>query len=214
MRDNELRRVRENRIQEREKLRTPGFIQSVRWLVGNQKLRTARDGCRDTDALSHSAAELFWIILDAVGCDADLLQQLSGILHGLLAAHAAMHAQYHGNLFADCENGIQSGQGILKDHGDLIAALFADLTTLDWVCKLMGLRYPDDIALLGYALEDDVLSATSRLSVISYPLEEMCNTALSLLMARIAGEPNLPEPPVMKQIPASLIIRDSTILRF
>ena len=77
----------------------------------------------------------------------------------------------------------------------------------------MGLRYPDDIALLGYALEDDVLSATSRLSVISYPLEEMCNTALSLLMARIAGEPNLPEPPVMKQIPASLIIRDSTILR-
>ena len=78
----------------------------------------------------------------------------------------------------------------------------------------MGLRYPDDIALLGYALEDDVLSATSRLSVISYPLEEMCNTALSLLMARIAGEPNLPEPPVMKQIPASLIIRDSTILRF
>ena len=88
-----------------------------------------------------------------------------------------------------------------------------NLTTLDWVCKLMGLRYPDDIALLGYALEDDVLSATSRLSVISYPLEEMCNTALSLLMARIAGEPSLPEPPVMKQIPASLIIRDSTILR-
>ena len=88
-----------------------------------------------------------------------------------------------------------------------------NLTTLDWVCKLMGLRYPDDIALLGYALEDDVLSATSRLSVISYPLEEMCNTALSLLMARIAGEPSLPEPPVMKKIPASLIIRDSTILR-
>ena len=58
MRDNELRRVRENRIQEREKLRTPGFIQSVRWLVGNQKPSPgARRQC-DGYALRHTAGKL------------------------------------------------------------------------------------------------------------------------------------------------------------
>lgn len=96
------------------------------------------------------------------------------------------------------------------------AAIFVpsmeNLNTLDWVCKLMGLRYPNDVALLGYALEDDVLSASSRLSVISYPLEQMCTTALSLLMSRIGDEPTLPEGPVAKQIPATLIIRESTIV--
>ena len=63
MRDNELRRVRENRIQEREKLRTPGFVQSVRWLVGNQKPRPgARRQC-DCYALRHTAGKLKRILV-------------------------------------------------------------------------------------------------------------------------------------------------------
>ncbi len=118
--------------------------------------------------------------------------------------------------FNDIQSVMTAVRGYLDSCKGERAAAFVpsmeNLTTLDWVCKLMGLRYPDDIALLGYALEDDVLSASSKLSVISYPLEEMCNTALSLLMARIFGEPVLPDPPVIKQIPATLIIRESTII--
>ena len=118
--------------------------------------------------------------------------------------------------FNDIQSVMTAVRGYLDSCKGERAAAFVpsmeNLTTLDWVCKLMGLRYPDDIALLGYALEDDVLSASSKLSVISYPLEEMCNTALSLLMARISGEHVLPDPPVIKQIPATLIIRESTII--
>lgn len=82
--------------------------------------------------------------------------------------------------------------------------------TVDWVCKLMGLHYPDDIALLGYTLEevDDTLSGD--LFVISQPIIDMCKVALTLISARITGG-ILPPEPVAKAIPASFFFRKTTL---
>ena len=63
MRDNELRRVRENRVQKRKKLCTPGFVQSVRRLIRDQKPRPGAGCQRDRHALRHAAGELKGILV-------------------------------------------------------------------------------------------------------------------------------------------------------
>lgn len=74
----------------------------------------------------------------------------------------------------------------------------------------MDLRYPDGLALPGYALEDDTDSASAGLSVIEQPINKMCRTALSLVTQRITD--GIPDTPEECTIPASLIIREFTII--
>lgn len=85
-----------------------------------------------------------------------------------------------------------------------------DLASVNWVYQLMGLRYPEDLALLGYVLEDDTDAASAGLSVIEQPINEMCSMALSLVTDRIAN--GIPDTPEERMVPASLIIRKSTII--
>lgn len=113
-----------------------------------------------------------------------------------------------GSVTAAVQNYLERTKG---EHAAIFVPSMENLATLDWICKLLGLRYPDDIAILGYALDDDIMPFSSKLSVISQPLAEMCNASLDLLMSRIAGN-MLPETPIVKKIPATLIIRESTIL--
>lgn len=96
-----------------------------------------------------------------------------------------------------------------NDRKAIFVSSLEHLATVDWICKLMGLNYPKDIAILGYALEDDT-SVSNELSVISLPTIGMCQTAMSLISARITGG-ILPDAPVSKAISAPLLIRKSTI---
>lgn len=103
----------------------------------------------------------------------------------------------------------------LAEYPDEKKAIFVlsveSLPTVDWVCKLMGLSYPEDIALVGYVLEDDTAASASELSVVSQPITRMCQEALSLISARISDDESSPDP-IVRTIPASIIIRKSTII--
>lgn len=63
MRDNELRRVRENGVQKRKKLRSPGFVQSIRRLIGDEQPCPRARRQRDCHALRHAAGKLEGILV-------------------------------------------------------------------------------------------------------------------------------------------------------
>ena len=99
-----------------------------------------------------------------------------------------------------------------NDRKAIFVPSVENLSNVNWVCKLMGLHYPDDVALLGYVLEDNTSASASELSVISQPIAQMCKEALSLITERISDGDSSSEP-ITKAIPASLIIRNSTIIK-
>ena len=65
-----------------------------------------------------------WVGIDPlVRCrDADLIEQFNGPFAGLLLGHIHMHQNGLGQLFGDGVQGVEAGQGILKDSADFFAA--------------------------------------------------------------------------------------------
>ena len=96
-----------------------------------------------------------------------------------------------------------------NDRKAIFAASMDTLTPLDWTCRLLGLHYPNDIALMGYAIEGDMTAASAKLTVISQPINGMCSRALKLLTDAI--ENNEKHDPVHEFVSANLIVRESTV---
>ena len=70
----------------------------------------------------------------------------------------------------------------------------------------MGIRIPDDIAVVGW---DDVMTAryvTPGLTTVRQPLHELGRAAAHRLHERIAGDPTVPEPLIL---PSELVLRAS-----
>ena len=82
------------------------------------------------------------------------------------------------------------------------------LQAVDWAFKLVGMRYPDDIALCGYILREDIQNKFTLITTISQSLDFLSQKAFQLMRARIDGE-ELPFPQKVV-IPAELQIRAST----
>ena len=62
------------------------------------------------------------IIARTLAADADGLQHFQRLFPCLLLADFLMRHDSLGNLVANCRDGVETGHGILKDHGDLFAA--------------------------------------------------------------------------------------------
>jgi DNA-binding LacI/PurR family transcriptional regulator len=62
----------------------------------------------------------------------------------------------------------------------------------------LGLRIPQDVALVGCAGIEDTAYHDPPLSTIAQPIEEMCVTALSFLIGRIK-EPSIPVQQIVLQ---------------
>ncbi len=91
MRDKNERRAKllTDSTQEFQNLRLYGYIESSRWLIGNEQFGVAGQGDGNHHALAHAATELMRIRVDALGCcrDTDLLQQGNSALASLAVAY-------------------------------------------------------------------------------------------------------------------------------
>jgi hypothetical protein len=77
---------------------------------------------RDQRTLTHTAGELVRVrAVLGVRVDAHLLQRGRRPLAGLLVARAEVQPVHGGDLLADAVVGIEAGQRLLKDHGQLAA---------------------------------------------------------------------------------------------
>lgn len=59
----------------------------------------------------------------------------------------------------------------------IFVSSMSSLSSVDLSCKLLGITYPDKLAVYGYSLEGDMSTLSFKLTVISQPIDEMCNLA-------------------------------------
>ena len=101
-----------------------GNVQGSRGLVGNQNIGIAGKGHGNHDALTHTARELMWILIDALlGLgNANKVQKLGGALERLLLGVTTVQTKTLAHLLADLIDRVQGGHRILEDHRDIVTA--------------------------------------------------------------------------------------------
>ena len=112
-----------------EHLRLHGHVEGSGGLVGDEQVGLARDGHGDHGPLPHASRELVRVHpgpLAGLG-NADEVEQLDRPLEGLLLADALVDAGHLADLLADCVHRVERGEGVLEDHGDLLAPHVATL---------------------------------------------------------------------------------------
>ena len=85
------------------------------------------DPAEGSQQLSALGIRLMGILHIALGGDAHHFQHLHGLVHGFLLAAMLMQGHHLGDLVAHGHQRVQSGHGVLEDHGDLLAADAAHL---------------------------------------------------------------------------------------
>ena len=102
-------------VQELDDLLLNGNVQCGSGLVADDELGVAGKRHSDKDALALAAGQLMRIALErALWIEADELEKLLGAA-GAAAAGKLLH------LAGDEHGGVEQGQGVLVDHGDLVA---------------------------------------------------------------------------------------------
>jgi hypothetical protein len=108
-----------------ENLRLHGNIEGGGGLVGDEQRGTVDDGHGDHDALALASGELMRVVSPAAlgRGDGDLAEGFDGALAGLGAGDGGVvSTDGLGDLVADAHDGVESGHGLLEDHGHAQAA--------------------------------------------------------------------------------------------
>jgi LacI family transcriptional regulator len=80
-------------------------------------------------------------------------------------------------------------------------------TSVIQALKTMGIRIPEDVALIGFDDLDFYTIMTPSITTISQPVAEVGRTATRLLLSKIRGKS--PAPAVRVVLPVSLVVRES-----
>src|SRR3990172_2859263 len=91
--------------------------------IGQHQSRIAGHSHSDHNPLTHAAAHLMGIIMDAPlrRRHAHQAQHFHGTVHGFFAGKTLMKANHLGDLFADFQHRIEGSHWLLKDHGNVSA---------------------------------------------------------------------------------------------
>ena len=107
----------------RKDLRLDGHVQRRGGFVSDQQKRIAHQRDGDDHALTHAAGKLVGVFLLALPGNADLLQDDLHPLTDLCGGEflGVVQVERLADLILHGEHRVQSGHGVLKDHGDLLA---------------------------------------------------------------------------------------------
>src|ERR1700689_1035771 len=111
-------------VDERENFGLNRDVQRSGWLVGDEEPRLARHRHGDDDALSHAAGQFMRVLFQAtlrLG-HPHAPQKLKRARSRLVPFEAPVRLESIDELLLDCEDRIERGHWLLKDHADLIAA--------------------------------------------------------------------------------------------
>ncbi len=116
-------------VQQGEDLRLDGDVQGGRGLVGDQQLGLTTQRHRDHHPLAHAAGELVRVVAEPLGrpWQADQAEHLGRLGPGRCLARPLVQPDRLGHLVADRLRGVQRGERVLEDHGDVVAADRAQL---------------------------------------------------------------------------------------
>ena len=138
-------------------------------------------------------------------------QRLEGYIQGLQCAGIPYDAAAVERCSPDTEGGHQAIRSLLNRKSDITAVLaFNDLVAVGVVqaCNALGVRVPEDIAVIG--MDDIPLAALvrPRLSTLRIEKRALGRQAMSTLLALIGGEEQPPD--IHQLIQPTLILRDTT----
>ena len=108
-------------VEQVEDLGLHGDVEGRGGLVGEEQLGAAGERDGDRDALAHAAGQLVGVLAEAplrVG-DADRVEQLQGLLVGLVLGDVEVVAQALGDLAPDLHDRVERGHRVLEDHRHL-----------------------------------------------------------------------------------------------
>jgi hypothetical protein len=111
-------------VDELEDLSLHRDIERRRRLVRDEQVGVVEDRHRDHGALTHPARVLVRIVVEANAWvrDPDVGQHLDDTLLGLLLRDALVDADRLDELVSHAIHRVQTGERVLEDHGDLLAA--------------------------------------------------------------------------------------------
>ena len=114
-------------IHQIEHLSLHGHIESCGWLVGQKKLRPAKHGNRNHNALPHAARKLVRELIHTAASfrDTDMFQPINANLVCFFALQAFMKLQDLAHLGTHGHMWCQARQRILEDHRHSVAANIA-----------------------------------------------------------------------------------------
>ena len=120
--------------QELQDLRLDGDVEGGSGLVGEEDLRVAAESHGDHDALAHAAGELVRVAVEAGDGvrDAHSAEERGRARARLIFRQTLVKLERLSDLRADLHDRVERGHGLLKDHGDIVAADAAEL----WVGNL------------------------------------------------------------------------------
>ena len=119
-------------VHEIQYLGLDGHIQGGSGLICNQKLGIAGQCDGNDHPLAHPPAELVWILSSPAARNSHQLQHLPGLLIRFGLRKMFMNLDTLRNLIPNGKDRIQGCHRILKDHRDLLASDFLQLTAVEF----------------------------------------------------------------------------------
>lgn len=102
-------------------------------------------------------------------------------------------------------------KNITAEKKAIFVSSMSALPAVDKICQLTGIRYPEDSALVGYAMKGDVNLISSEITTITQPVGKMTQVAVNLLNKRINESGQHDFIPQKIEVEAELEIRKSTL---
>jgi hypothetical protein len=116
-------------FEESEDLGLKGDIQGGGGFIGDEDFGVAGEGDGGHHALALPSAELVGEFFGGTfgGGNLNLRQAFDRFFSRFLPGHMAVEDQSLGNLVADAHDGVQAGEGVLEDNGDVFSSYLAHL---------------------------------------------------------------------------------------
>jgi DNA-binding LacI/PurR family transcriptional regulator len=128
--------------------------------------------------------------------------------HGITDRFVEITAGPNADVAARC--GQEAAQRLLRRYPEVTALFcYSDLTALGAMkgVERMGLRVPDDVAVVGFDDEPWAEHLTVPLTTVRQPVEEFAQVTANLLHARLAGDDG---PWQRVEVTPTLVVRESS----
>ena len=107
-------------VHQNQNLCLDGNVQSGGGFVSQQQLGLAGQSDCDNNTLLHTTGELVGIVVCTAAGDTDQLQHFLCLLHSFCLRNILVQHDGFRDLITNGQNGVQSGHGILEDHGNVV----------------------------------------------------------------------------------------------
>jgi LacI family transcriptional regulator len=179
----------------------------VKDLPCDQVLGDNFEGARATAAYSARGGRTRVAVIAARRTGSASTDRVEGFLAGATAEQLDVQVIHRGSTHNDAAAAAQE----LLRSANPVEAIFgaSDMLALGAIdgARALGMRVPEDLWVAGFDNIEMSSWHSYSLTTVAEPVREMAQVGVEMLRKRIAGSD---DPPIVRHLPSSLIVRDST----